>query len=194
MTLFNDCSSTIALLQTRRSGKPRDMTGPGPSESDLRTILEAAQRVPDHGKLAPWRFVVIDNSAREKLAHVIETAFRAEKPDASQSEIDGVRAYALQGERLVAILSTPKTGIKIPLWEQELSAGAVCQNFLIAVHALGFVGSWLTGWPAYSPRVLAALGGAPSDKIAGFMYIGSAARQLEERPRPDYADVVSTFS
>jgi nitroreductase len=193
VTQFNDRTSALSLLLTRRSGKPRDMIAPGPSESELATILQAAQRVPDHGKLAPWRFVVVDNAARQKLADVIETAFRAEKPAAPQTDIDSVRAYALQGERLVVILSTPKTGIKIPLWEQELSAGAVCQNFLLATHDCGFLGSWLTGWPAYSPAVLAALGGSETNKIAGFMYIGSAARPLEERPRPNYDDVVSVY-
>jgi nitroreductase len=191
--MFNDRTSMLSLLKSRRSGKPRDMVPPGPSEAQLHDIIAIAARVPDHGKLAPWRFVIIPQNRRSALADIIQQAYLQEKPAATQAEIEGVRAYALQGERLVVVLSAVKTGIKIPVWEQELSAGAVCQNFLLAAHALGFVGSWLTGWPAYSPAVLAALGGTASDKIAGFLYIGSPARDLEERPRPTYADIVSEF-
>ncbi len=191
--IFNDRSSTISLLQTRRSGKPRDMAAPGPDAAQFRTILEIAIRVPDHGKLNPWALVVVPAERRAALADIIEAAYRAENPAAAAHEIEGVRAYALQGERLVIILSTPKTGIKIPVWEQELSAAAVCQNFLIAAHALGFVGSWLTGWPAYSAAVIKAIGGSATDKIAGFMYLGSSVRELEERPRAQLADVVRDF-
>ncbi len=150
-------------------------------------------RVPDHGKLAPWRFVVIPETRRSVFADVIETAYRSEKPDAGKLEIESVRAYALQGERLVVVLSAAIEGIKIPVWEQLLSAGAVCQNFLMAAHAHGCVASWLTGWPAYSPAVISALGGKASDKIAGFLYIGSPTRTLEERPRPNFDAVVSKF-
>jgi nitroreductase len=190
---FNDISSTLSLLRSRRSGKPRDMSPSGPTDEQFRDILEIAQRVPDHGKLAPWRFVIVPEDRRTRLADVIEAAYRADKPAAPDFEIDGVRAYALQGARLVIILSTPVQPHKIPLWEQELSAGAVCQNFLIATHAHGFVGSWLSGWPAYSASVRQALGGSETDKIAGFMFIGSPTRDMEERPRPNFSDVVRTF-
>jgi nitroreductase len=191
--LFNDRTSILSLLKSRRSGKPRDMVSPGPSDSQLRDIIQIASRVPDHGKLAPWRFVIIPKHRRTVFADIIQQAYLQEKPAATQAELDGARAYALQGERLIVVLSTVKTGIKIPVWEQELSAGAVCQNFLIATHAFGFVGSWLTGWPAYSPAVLSALGGSATDKIAGFLYIGSPSRDLEERPRPAYEEIVSIF-
>jgi nitroreductase len=191
--LFNDRTSVLSLLKSRRSGKPRDMVSPGPTDDQLRDIIAIAARVPDHGKLAPWRFVIIPQHRRAAFADIIQQAYLQEKPEATKIEIDGVRAYALQGERLVVVLSAVKTGIKIPVWEQELSAGAVCHNFLLATHALGFVGSWLTGWPAYSPAVMSALGGTATDKIAGFLYIGSPSRELEERPRPAYADIVSEF-
>lgn len=190
---FNDHSSTLALLRSRRSCKPRDMVAPGPDDAQFRDILEIALRVPDHGKLAPWRCVIIPQDRRMVFADLIETAYRAEKPAATTLEIEAVRAYALQGERLVIVLSTPRANIKIPLWEQELSAGAVCQNLLIAAHAHGFVGSWLTGWPSYSAAVIKSLGGSDTDKIAGFLYLGSPARDLEERPRPNFDDVVALF-
>jgi nitroreductase len=190
---FNDVRSTLTLLHTRRSGKARDMEGPGLSADDLDHVLAAALRVPDHGKLAPWRFVIVPQARREALAAVIETAYRTEKPSSSQTEIDAVRAYALQGPTLIIVLSTPKTESHIPLWEQQLSAGAACQNLLVAAHALGYVGNWLTGWPAYNSSVLAALGGGASDRIAGFIYLGSTSKDLVERPRPVHADVIRVW-
>ncbi len=190
---FNDTSSTLQLLLSRRSGKARDLTLPGPSDVQWRDILQAAIRVPDHGKLNPWRLVDIPAPARPAFADAIEDAFRIEKPSASPAEIDGVRAYALQAPRLVAVISHPDPAHKIPVWEQELSVGALCQNLLICAHAQGFLGNWLTGWPAYNPSVLQALGGAAGDKIAGFIYVGSCSKNLDERPRPDFDAVVRRY-
>lgn len=189
--MFNDRSSTLALLATRRSGKPRDMIAPGPDAGELRQILEAAMRVPDHGKLAPWRFVLVEN--RDAFSDLLQQSYRAEKPEAGRLELESMDQFARQAPAMVAVLSTPAQGSKIPVWEQELSSGAVCMNMLIAAHALGYVGSWLTGWPAFNASVLEALGGAPHDRIAGFMFFGSPSRELEERPRPSYEAVVSTW-
>lgn len=191
--MFNDLSSTAALLATRRSAKARDMVAPGPDSAQLRTVLEAAMRVPDHGKLAPWRFVIIEADRREAFGDLLKHAYRAAKPDAGRLELEAMDQFARQAPTMVAVLSTPAQGSKIPLWEQELSAGAACMNMLVAAHAAGFVGSWLTGWPAYSPQVLESLGGSPNDKIAGFVFLGSPSRDLEERPRPAYEAVVSTW-
>jgi nitroreductase len=191
---FNDTSSTLQLLLTRRSGKARDLGNPGPSDAQWRDILQAAIRVPDHGKLNPWRLVDIPAAARAHFADVIERAFRTEKPEAGPMEVEGVRAYALQGPRLVAVISRTDPAHKIPVWEQELSAGALCQNLLLAAHALGFLGNWLSGWPAYNASVLAALGGVQGDKIAGFIYVGSCAKILDERPRPDFDAVVRNYA
>jgi nitroreductase len=193
MVMFNDLSSTATLLATRRSGKPRDMIAPGPDSAQLRQILEAAMRVPDHGKLAPWRFVIVDADRRAAFADLLKDAYRAEKPEAGRLELEAMEQFAQQAPVLVAVLSTPAQNSKIPLWEQELSAGAVCMNLLIATHAAGFVGSWLTGWPSYNGQVLESLGGSPNDKIAGFLFLGSPGRELEERPRPTYEAVVSTW-
>jgi len=189
--MFNDRSSPSALLATRRSGKARDLIAPGPDAGQLRRILSAAMRVPDHGKLAPWRFVVIDADRRDAFAALLTDAYLAEKPSAGRLEIEAMEQFARQGETIIAVLSTPAENSKIPRWEQELSAGAACMTLLIAAHAEGFVGSWLTGWAAYDPLVLQALGGAPSDRIAGFLFVGSPSRELEERPRPGYEAVVS---
>jgi nitroreductase len=191
--MFNDTSSPLALLQTRRSGKPRDMVAPGPTPSELRTIMECAIRVPDHGKLAPWRFVIIGADQRDRLATLLTTAYRAEKPQAGRLEIEAMDQFARQAPALVVALSKPVQPHKIPLWEQELSAGAACMNLVTAAHASGFVAGWLTGWPAYSNAVRDAFGG-PDERIAGFIFIGSPARPLEERPRPDYDSVVTNWA
>ena len=191
--MFNDLSSPAALLATRRSGKPRDMVAPGPDAAQLRRILEAAMRVPDHGKLAPWRFVVIETDRRRAFADLLKDAYRADKPEAGRIELDSMEQFAQQAPMLIAVLSTIAENSKIPVWEQQLSAGAACMNLLLATHAAGFVGSWLTGWPTYNAQVLASLGGAPQDRIAGFMFLGSPSRPLEERPRPAYEAVVSTW-
>jgi nitroreductase len=191
--MFNDRSDILTLLHTRRSGKARDMSAPGPDAAQVRLILQAAARVPDHGKLAPWRFIEIAVGRREAFALVIENAYRAEKPLASQSEINAVRAYAVDAPTLIVVLSTPKIESHIPQWEQQLSVGAAIQTMLIAAHALGFVANWLTGWPAYATDVRTALGCKASDTIAGFIYIGTASKSLDERPRPDLATITSQY-
>ena len=190
--MFNDATSPLTLLQTRRSGKPRDMIDPGPSDAQLRTMLAATIRVPDHGKLAPWRFVVIRKDQRARLSDLLTSAYRAEKPNAGRLEIEAMDNFAQASPTLVVVLSSPVTTSKIPVWEQELSVGAACMNLLTAVHAHGFVGSWQTGWPAYSTAVRDAFG-SEGDRIAGFIFIGSPARDLEERPRPDYDNVVKNW-
>jgi len=190
---FNDLSSPISLIETRRSGKPRDMVAPGPDAKELDRILAAAMRVPDHGKIAPWRFIVVDADKRRALADLITRAYLAEKPDAGRLELESLEQFATQAPALVVVLSTPVEGSKIPLWEQELSAGAACTTMLHAAHALGFVGSWLTGWPAFSDTVRDAFGSA-GDRIAGFLFFGSPGRALEERPRPEFAAIASHWS
>ena len=189
--MFNDLSSPAALLATRRSGKPRDMIAPGPDAEQLRAILSAAMRVPDHGKLAPWRFVVIDD--RDAFAKLLQDAFRAQRDTPERADVDAIDQFARQAPTLVAVLSTPVEPSKIPLWEQHLSAGAACTMLDTAASAHGFVAGWLTGWAAYDETVLGALGGKQGDRIAGFIFIGSPGRALDERPRPDYDAVVSHF-
>ncbi|KEZ20459.1 Nitroreductase [Sphingobium yanoikuyae] len=190
--MFNDLSSPLALLQTRRSGKPRDLIAPGPDDAQLRQILEIALRTPDHGKLAPWRFVIVPQDKRDKLAALLEAAYRAEKPEAGRLEIEAMHQFAHQAPTLVVALSKPVAGSKIPVWEQELSAGAAIMNLLHATHALGFAGGWLTGWPSFNDDVRDAFGSA-DERLAGFVFIGTPSRALEERPRPDYNDIVSTW-
>lgn len=188
--MFNDTSSPLSLLLTRRSGKARSMVAPGPDAAQMATIIAAATRVPDHGKLAPWRLVHVSQQRRAAFAAMLSEAYRAENPGAGRLEIEAMERFAHQAPELVILLSTPVCGSKIPLWEQRLSAGAVAMQLLNAAHASGFVGNWLTGWPAFSPAVAAALGAdGAEDRIAGFFFIGSPEQSLEERPRPDMSDI-----
>ena len=187
--MFNDASTPLALLHSRRSGKPRDMIAPGPDAAQLDQILRAAVRVPDHGKLAPWRFVVVGADQRDALSELLVRAYRTEKPEAGRLEIEAMEQFAHQAPTLIVALSSPVSESKVPLWEQQLSVGAACMNLLTATHALGFVGGWLTGWPTYSDSVRDAFGN-PAERIAGFLFIGTPARALEERPRPEFDAVV----
>ena len=188
--MFNQLSSPLALLKTRRSGKPRDLVSPGPDGEQMRQILEIAMRTPDHGKLAPWRFVIIGDDQRDAFAEVLESAYRREKPNAGKLEIEAMHQFARQAPSIVVILSSPVIESHIPLWEQQLSAGAAAMNLLHGAHALGFAGGWLTAWPAFNDDVRDAFGEA-HERIAGFVFIGTPSRELEERPRPDYDSRVS---
>lgn len=190
--MFNDTTTPLSLLLSRRSGKPRDMIAPGPDAAQLETILTAASRVPDHGKLAPWRFVTVAADQRYALANLLVSAYQAEKPEAGKLELDAMVQFAHQAPSLVVVLSSPVAGSKIPLWEQELSTGAACMQVLNAAHALGFVGGWLTGWPTYSARVRDAFG-TGHERIAGFVFLGSPSKALEERPRPNLSNVVRAW-
>ena len=193
--MFNDASSPLTLLRTRRSGRPRDLAAPGPDAGQLRMILAIAARTPDHGKLAPWRFVHVPADARDAFSAMLEAAYRAGKSEEpGRLEIEAVQRFARQAPELVAVLSCPVESAKIPRWEQELSCGAACMNLLHAAHALGFAGGWVTGWAAYSPHVLAGLGGAEGERVAGFLFLGTPAAELEERPRPDLDAVVRTWA
>lgn len=191
--MLNDRTTPLTLLATRRSGRPREMTAPGPDAAQLAAMLAIAARTPDHGKLTPWRFVIVPTETRSALSALITTAYRAERPQAARLEIEAMEAFATQAPALVVVLASPRADSKIPLWEQELSAGAACMNLLHAAHAHGFVGGWLTGWPAYADAVRDAFGAA-HERIAGFIFIGSPARDLEERPRPDPGSVISTWA
>jgi nitroreductase len=190
--MLNDRSSTLSLLRTRRSGRPRDLVEPGPSEEQLREILSVATRVPDHGKLAPWRFVVVRKADRGALEELLLRAYRIDHPEPGRLEIEATQRFAHQAPALVVALFKPVESSKIPLWEQQLSCGAALMNLLNATHALGFVGGWVTGWAAFSEEVRRAF--ATGDEvIAGFVFIGTPAAELEERPRPELGDVVTEW-
>lgn len=190
--MLNDATTPLSLLATRRSGKPRDLGDPGPSEAQLDQMMAIAARTPDHGKLAPWRFVVVPADARDALSDRLCAIFREARPTAGAGEIEAVAQFARQAPALVVVLAAPKPDSHIPSWEQDLSAGAACMNLLHAAHAMGFAGGWLTGWAAFDDRVRDLFGRNP-ERIAGFVFIGTPTRPLDERPRPDMARLISRW-
>jgi nitroreductase len=184
----------IELLRTRRSLKPVELAGPGPSPADLDTLLTIASRVPDHGKLTPWRFIMFEGEARLKAGAAIAKAFMAKYPDAQLEQVDYERKRLARAPLVVAVVSRAAPHVKIPEWEQVLSSGAAAMNLVIAAHALGFGATWITEWYAYDRSVLDALGLAPNEKIAGFVHIGRPAQVPEDRSRPALADIVTRFT
>lgn len=191
--LLNDISSPLALLESRRSGRPRDLVAPGPAPDQLRRILTIAMRTPDHGKLAPWRFVHVPIEGRPALAALLERAYRLDHALAGRVELASIARFAHQAPTLIVALSEPVVDSKIPIWEQRLSCGAAVMNLLLAAHALGFAGGWVTGWAAASAEVLRAFGGGEEARIAGFIFLGTPAAALEERPRPAATAIVSEW-
>jgi nitroreductase len=171
--MLNDRSSLLSLLETRRSAKPREMIGPAPSAEDMERILSIAARIPDHGKLSPWRFVTVADNQRDALAKLLHRALAEEDPSATSAHYEKADQFAHYAGALVVLVSAPIENHKIPVWEQQLSCGAAGLNLLLAAHALGYVGGWITGWQAYSER------------IAGFIFIGHPGTEIVERPRPE---------
>lgn len=192
--MFNDLSTPLAYLSSRRSGRPREMVGPGPDAAEIEAIVELATRTPDHGKLHPWRFVVVGTDQRDELSALLLRALEENDPEAGDAHRQKADDFAHHGEALVVMLSAPVIPHKIPVWEQELSVGAAAMNLLHAVHAHGYVGSWLTGWATYDPTVHAAFCTGPDERIAGFFFIGSPGRPLEERPRPHLGTVLRQWT
>jgi nitroreductase len=183
----------LDLLRTRRSIKPIDLAAPGPDAAQLETLLTVASRVPDHGKLAPWRFVVFEGDARLAAGAAIADAFAADHPQANTEQIEFERRRLARAPLVIAVVSRSAPHVKIPEWEQVLSAGAAAMNLVHAAYALGFAASWITEWYAYDRRVLDALGLAAHERIAGFVHIGRPARGSEDRERPPLAAIVKRF-
>jgi nitroreductase len=183
----------LQLLKTRRSVKPMELGGPGPAPAELDTLLTVAARVPDHGKLAPWRFIVFEGDARMAAGEKIAAVFRQQRADATPEQIDFERKRLSRAPLVIAVVSRAGPHAKIPEWEQQLSAGAVAMNMVIAAHAMGYAASWITEWYAYDRGVLDALGLAANERIAGFVHIGRPAKPPEDRERPKLADIVTRF-
>lgn len=186
---------TIDLMLTRRSVKAGDMIEPGPAGEDLDRILRAAIRVPDHGKLAPWRIQVLHKAGQARLGDFLADLFARHNPDAREKQIEFERQRPLRAPVLLVVTAKLVVPHKIPEMEQLLSGGAVCTSILLAAHALGYRAQWLTEWPAYRSEVVDFLGHDPeTDRILGFLYLGSASQTPDERPRPAISEVVSDWT
>jgi len=183
----------IDLLKTRRSMKPREMTGPGPSPADLETILTIGARVPDHGKLTPWRFIVFEGEARVRAGDIIAGVFARKNPQAAPAEIEVERKRLTDAPLVIGVVSLTRPHPKVPAWEQELSAGASAMNIVTAATALGYGACWLTGWFAFDRDVLAGFGLKPEEKLVGLIHVGNVAKPSEDRPRPALSDIVTRF-
>jgi nitroreductase len=190
--LFNHpAPAALDLLLTRRSGSAKAMKAPGPSKKQLADILQAGARAPDHGKLFPWRFIVFEGDGRVRAGDILAEVLQAEGE--REKQVEEERGRFLRAPLVIGVISSAREMHKVPVWEQELSAGAVCQNILIAATALGFVGNWLTEWYAFHPAAKEKLGLKPGERVAGFIYIGTAKDELEERPRPEMDKIVTRF-
>jgi nitroreductase len=194
MTLYAGKHSPELLdyLLKRRSVKADSLTAPGPSPEQVQAILKAATRVPDHGKMNPWYFIVFEGAAREEVGEIIATAYQKANQDARSDKIESERQRFLRAPLVIAVISRMRKGKK-PLWEQILSAGAACMNLSLAAHASGFGVNWVTEWYAYDEHVKAALGLDERDHIAGFLYIGTVTTPPEERERPDLNLILNHF-
>jgi nitroreductase len=184
----------LELLKTRRSVKPIEMTGPGPDAQELDTLLTVASRVPDHGKLAPWRFIVFEGDARLAAGEAIANRFVETNPAATADQVAFERNRLARAPLVIAVVSRAAPHVKIPEWEQQLSAGAAAMALVMAAHALGFAASWITEWYAYDRTVLDALGLGANERIAGFVHIGRPRQPPQDRDRPKLSDIVSRYS
>lgn len=185
----------LEFLLTRRSVKPMAMSGPGPSPAELQQILTAAARVPDHKKMVPWRFIVFEGDARAEFGDALAEACAAEdKEPPSTVRLELERKRFLDAPLVIGVVSRVVPNPGAPEWEQVLSVGAACFNVCLAANALGYASNWLTGWYTYSPMVKAHLGLTANERIAGFVYIGTANERPEDRERPILASIVTHYN
>ena len=185
--------SAIEMLWRRRS-TPADFLGaPGPDAAILQTMLTIAARAPDHRRVTPFRFIIFEGDARSRFGEVLKAAFTANEPQAEKHRVDCEQNRFMRAPVVTAVISSVNPTHRTPEWEQILSAGAVCQNFLLAASAHGFAAQWLTEWYAYDDRVKAALGLGENERIAGFIYVGAAKESPKERARPDLDAIISKY-
>lgn len=187
-----ESAETLALMARRRSTKVAHFTGPGPSSEEIDALIRLAARVPDHGKLGPWRFVVIEGDARARAGDTLAQVI-ADDDGVDEVRLNAARNLFNRAPAVVMVVSTAAPHAKIPEWEQQLSSGAVCFAMLLAAHAMGYAGCWLTEWPTYDARARAALGLAEHERIAGFVYLGTAREPAVERVRADASARISRF-
>ncbi|MDB5492366.1 MAG: nitroreductase [Micavibrio sp.] len=181
------------FLSRRRSMKVKSIGEPGPSPEQIETILQTAARVPDHGKMVPWRFIVFSGDARQRVGEHLKAAWLTEDPQAMPAKLELESERFLRAPLVIAVVFSPKESPKAPEWEQVLSAGAVCYNLCLAANSMGFATTWLTEWYAYNAAFAKAMDLGEHERFAGFVYIGTAQGVAEERERPDMAAIIRKF-
>ncbi|MAY63102.1 MAG: nitroreductase [Rhizobiales bacterium] len=186
-------SALKAYLETRRSIPAFQMGEPGPSTEEILEMLTLARRVPDHGKLAPWRFIVYRGEERERVSRELSEIAIANNPDISDNLRQVEQTRFTRAPVVVGVVSRAAPHVKIPVWEQHLSAGAVCLNLIMAANALGYSSNWITEWYAFDKSVYPILGVKDDEQVAGFIHIGTPQVPPTERARPELGDIV-TFS
>ncbi len=182
----------VRLLETRRSAPAPILREPAPTPAETDAMLALASRVPDHGKIAPWRFIVFAGEARARAGAIIAEVYAGAHPEADAKRL-GAERDRFAAPLVVGVVSRAAPHVKVPEWEQVLSAGAACMNLIVAANAMGFATVWLTEWYAYDRQVLGGFGLAADEKIAGFIHIGRAPEPREDRVRPVMADIVTQF-
>ena len=192
MLAVRPSAETRTLLALRRSAAKQFIGLPGPSPAELDELLEIAARVPDHRKLAPWRFIVFEGEARAKFGEGLAAILGLR--NAPANEIRDAAALLLRAPVIVTVVSSPVNDGRTPVWEQELSAGAVCYNLLLAANASGWAGTWLSEWPAFDAEAGKLLGLEDGERVAGFIYLGTATVDPPERPRADMAEKITRWS
>jgi nitroreductase len=191
---LNDTSSPLKLLQTRRSALFKSMGGPGPDNDQIDQLLEIAVRVPDHGKLTPWRFILFQDDARDKMGDVLAARWKVLYPGHGEDTRQQQRQMFLQAPLVIGVVSSLKESHKIPAWEQELSVGAVCQNILLGATSLGFNAQWISGWFSFDETVSQKLGLGAAERMAGFIFVGTAKEMPTDRPRPDAKSLTTRWN
>lgn len=187
-----ESAETLALLARRRSTKIAHIAAPGPSPEQIDALIALSTRVPDHGKLGPWRFVVIDGEARVRAGAALADVI-ASDDGVDEARLAAARGVFMRAPSCVMVVSSPKPSPKVPEWEQIMSAGAVCFALLLSAHAMGFAGAWITEWPAFDARARKALGLAEHERVAGFVYLGTAREPATERVRANSEGRVTRF-
>ncbi len=186
----NPSADALFFLSRRRSTPIKCLSAPGPEQEELEAILAMACRVPDHRKLEPWRFIIIQGDARETTGATLAKIKQQECPDTSEAELEEDRTRFTRTPVCVAVISSPDHAHKTPVWEQELSAGALCMNLLLVANAAGWAGSWLTEWYAFSDAFSKHMGLIEGERFAGFVFLGTALQNPPERPRPNVSSKI----
>jgi nitroreductase len=187
-------TETLALMQRRRSAPLRGLVEPGPTAEELRHMLSLAARVPDHGRLVPWRFIVVAGEGRAQLGARLDALYASQNPELPASKADMWTLYLKRAPVTVVLVARPDPAAKVPEWNQVLSVGAAGMALTLAASALGFATQWLLKWPGRDPQAAALVGARPGERIAGFIHIGRPVAIAEDRPRPALDDVVVAWT